>query len=254
MYTLATPDQLRSRLRLDPDDGADDERLWRALTAATARIERDSGRRFTPRRATLPHNPRHPRDLILLDDLLQLQRLTNGDGAGIDLRDTETLPAAAEGSVSVLRLRGERRFSGPAAVQVRGIWGWHERWSQAWRRDVDQLQDASLTAAATTLQVADGGRFQPGHLLRLGDEYLRLLSRDTAGRRLQVQRGAQGTTAAAHSRGSAIDVYQPPPNVMLLCLRLASWLHREPDRSPAADLPADVASELRALRRESAAS
>lgn len=254
MYTLATPDQLRSRLGLAPGNSADDERLWRALTAATARIERDSGRRFTPRRATLPHNSRHPRDLILLDDLLQLQRLGNGDGHEIDLRDTETLPAAAEGSVSVLRLRGQQRFSGPAAVQVSGIWGWHERWSQAWRRDVDRLQDDPLTATATTLQVADSGRCQPGQLLRLGDEYLRLLNLDDAGQRLQVQRGAQGTTAAAHSRGSAIDVYQPPAAVNLLCLRLASWLHREPDRSPAEDLPADVAAELRTLRRESAAS
>lgn len=254
MYTLATIDQLRARLGLDPDDSADDERLGRALTAATSRIERDSGRRFTPRLATLPHRARHPRDLILLDDLLQLQRLSNGDGHEIDLRDTETLPAAAEGSVSILRLRGAQRFSGPAAVQVSGIWGWHERWSQAWRREVDRLQDDSLPAAATTLRVNDSGRFQPGQLLRLGDEYLRLLARDVGGQRLQVQRGAQGTVAAAHNRGSAIDVYQPPPAVMLLCLRLASWLHREPDRSPAADLPADLASELRALRRESAAS
>ncbi len=253
MYTLATPDQLRSRLGLEPDDSADGQRLWRALTAAGARIERDSGRRFTPRLATLPHNPRHPRDLILLDDLLQLQRLTNGDGHQIDLRDVETLPAAAEGSVSVLRLRGERRFSGPAAVQVTGLWGWHERRAQAWQGGVDRLQDDS-PAAAATLRVTDGGRFQPGQLLRLDDEYLRLLSRDAAGHRLQVQRGAQGTTAAAHSRGSALDLYQPPPAVTLLCLRLASWLYREPDRSPAADLPADIASELRALRRESAAS
>ena len=253
MYTLATPDQLRSRLGLTADDSADDQRLWRALTAAGTRLERDSGRRFTPRLATLPHVPRHPRDLILLDDLLQLQRLTNGDGHQIDLRDVATLPAATEGSVSVLRLRGERRFSGPAAVQVSGLWGWHERWSQAWRTGVDQLQDDS-PAAAATLRVSDGGRFQPGQLLRLGDEYLRLLSRDAAGQQLQVQRGAHGTTAAAHSRGTAIDIYQPPPAVTLLCLRLASWLYREPDRSPAADLPADVAAELRALRRESAAS
>ena len=254
MYTLATIDQLRSRLGLAADDGADDERLWRALTAATARIERDSGRRFTPRLATLPHRARHPRELILQDDLLHLQRLGNGDGHEIDLRDTETLPAAAGGSVSVLRLRGAQRFSGPAAIQVRGIWGWHERWSQAWRRDVDRLQDDPLTAAATMLQVADSDRFQPGQLLRIGDEYLRLLDRGDGARELQVQRGAQGTTAAAHSRGSAIDIYLPPAAVMLLCLRLASWLHREPDRSPAEDLPADVAAELRILRRESAAS
>ncbi len=254
MYTLATAKQLRTRLDLEPGNSAVDERLWRALTAATARIERDSGRRFTPRLATLPHVARHPRELALLDDLLQLQGLGNGDGRDIDLSEVQTLPAATEGSASVLRLTGEQRFSGPAAVQVSGLWGWHERWSQAWRSGVDTLQDDAMSAVATTLRVSDGSRFQPGQLLRLGDEYLRLLASDTATHSLSVERGAQGTTAAQHSQGSAIDVYRPAAAVNLLCLRLAAWLYREPARSPAADLPADVVSELRALRRESAAS
>ncbi|MCE2488451.1 MAG: hypothetical protein J4G17_00555 [Anaerolineae bacterium] len=254
MYTLATAKQLRTRLDLEPGNSAGDERLWRALSAASARIERDSGRRFTPRLATLPHAARHPRELALLDDLLHLQRLGNGDARDIDLSDVQTLPAAAEGSASVLRLTGEQRFSGPGAIQVSGLWGWHDRWSQAWRSGVDTLQDDPLTAAPTTLLVSDSGRFQPGQLLRVGDEYLRLLASDGSNQELQVQRGAQGTTATHHSQGSAIDVYQPAAAVNLLCLRLAAWLYREPARIPAADLPADVASELRALRRESAAS
>jgi len=252
MYTLATTQQLRTRLDLETH-GAD-ERLWRALTAASARIEKDSGRRFTPRLATLPHRARHPRELILLDDLLQLQRLGNGDGRDIDPGDVQTLPVAFQGSASVLRLTGAQRFSGPAAVQVSGLWGWHERWSQAWLSEVDSLQDGPLAATATTLRVAEGSRFQPGQLLRLGDEYLRLLAVDGASHALTVERGAQGTTAAAHSQGSNIDVYQPSPAVTLLCLRLAAWLYREPDRSPAGPLPADLSSELRALRRDSAAS
>ncbi|MDD9955694.1 MAG: hypothetical protein OXP68_05690 [Anaerolineaceae bacterium] len=253
MYTLATMQQLRARLDLETN-AADDERLWRALTAATARIERDSGRRFTPRLAALPHRARHPRELILLDDLLQLQRLANGDGRDIDRRTVQALPAASGGSVGVLRLTGSQRFSGPDAVQVTGLWGWHERWSLAWRRSVDRLQRPPLAATATALQVADSGRFHAGQLLRIGDEYLRLLSLDAANHTLNVERGAQGTTAATHNRGSAIDVYRPPATVTLLCLRLAAWLYREPDREPAGDLPADVADELRALRRHSAAS
>ncbi|MCY4022352.1 MAG: hypothetical protein OXF32_02775 [Anaerolineaceae bacterium] len=252
MYTLATTQQLRTRLDLETN--AADERLWRALTAATERIERDSGRRFTPRLATLPHRARHPRELTLLDDLLQLQRLGNGDGRDIDLRDIKTLPAASQGSVSVLRLRGPQRFSGPDAVQVSGLWGWHERWSQAWLTGVDSLQDDPLAATATTLRVAEGSRFQAGQLLRIGDEYLRLLTIDAATHSLGIERGAQGTTAVVHSQASAIDVYQPSPAVVLLCLRLAAWLYREPDRSPAEPLPTDLSSELRALRRESAAS
>ncbi len=252
MYTLATTQQLRTRLDLETN--AADERLWRALTAATARIERDSGRHFLPLQATLSHSVRNPRELTLLDDLLQLQRLVNGDGRDIDPHDIETLPAASRGSVSVLYLPGEQRFSGPDAVQVTGLWGWHERWSQAWRSEVDRLQDDPLTVLATTLRVADSSRFEAGQLLRLGDEYLRLQSVDAADQELRVGRGAQGTTAATHSQDTAIDVYQPPASATLLCLRLAAWLYREPDSNSAGALPADLASELRALRRESAAS
>ena len=62
MYTLATLDQLRSRLGLAPGDKADEARLWRALTAASARIEGANGRHFTPRLATLAHDvPRRAR-------------------------------------------------------------------------------------------------------------------------------------------------------------------------------------------------
>lgn len=253
MYTLATPAQLRSRLGLEAEAGAEDERLWRALTAASARLEQVSGRRFTPRLATVAHDLRDARELTLADDLLQLERLTNGDGRDLDLRQVQTLPAATEGSSSVLRLVGGQRFvwsgSPLAAIQVSGIWGWHERWSLAWQSGVDSLQGSALTAAATTLRVSDSSRFQAGQLLRVEREYLRVLGINAAQHSLRVLRGAQGTVAAAHDSGAEIDLYQPPRAVTLLCLRLALWLYREPGRG-AEDLPGDVAGEMAALRRE----
>ena len=256
MYTLATADQLRSGLGLAPADNVDEERLWRALTAASARIEMTSGRHFTPRLATMAHDLRDPRELTLADDLLQLLRLSNGDGRDIDLGAVQTLPAATEGSASVLRLSGAQRFvwsgSPLAAIQVTGIWGWHERWSLAWQSGVDSAQDNPLAASAVALQVADSSRFEAGQLLRLDDEYLRLLAIDEARHSLRVLRAAQGTTAVAHSRGTSIDVYQPPQAVTLLCLRLALWLYREPDRNADAALPADLVAEMAGLRRDSA--
>ncbi len=250
MYTLATPAQLRSRLGLAPDDDAQDERIWRALTAASARIEQVSGRRFMPRLATLAHDLRDARELTLADDLLQLERLSNGDGRDIDLRYVQTLPAATEGSSSVLRLVGEQRFVGSGAIQVSGIWGWHERWSLAWQSGVDNLQGNALTANATTLRVTDSSHFQAGHLLRLERETLRVLSIDAAQHSLRVLRAAQGTVAVAHGSGTDIDLYQPPRAVTLLCLRLALWLYREPDRSADETLSADIAAEMVTLRRE----
>ena len=115
MYTLATLDQLRSRLGLAPGDKADEARLWRALTAASARIEMTSGRHFTPRLATLAHDLRDPRELTLADDLLQLQRLSNGDGRDVDLARGAD-PARSDG--------GQRQRAAPergAALRLVGL-------------------------------------------------------------------------------------------------------------------------------------
>ena len=172
---------------------------------------------------------RDARELTLADDLLQLQRLTNGDGREIDLRAVQTLPAATEGSASVLRLGGAQRFvwsgSPLAAIQVTGIWGWHERWSLAWQPDVDSLQDNPLAASATMLHAADSSRFEAGQLLRLEDEYLRLLAIDEASHSLRVLRAAQGD-GGRRAQPRRVDRYLSAARARwtLLCLRLALWL------------------------------
>jgi len=38
-----------------------------------------------------------------------------------------------------------------------------------------------------------------------------------------------GTTAASHANGSVIEVYEVPADVHGACLRLASWLYKQPD-------------------------
>ncbi len=131
-------------------------------------------------------------------------------------------------------------------MSVTGTWGWHERWSQAWRDSADAVQDNPLSSTATTLTVSDADgadsqqrspRFQVGHLLRIEDEYLRVLAVDSGANTLTVQRGVQGTTAAAHAQTTAIEVYQPPREVESLCLRWAMWLYKEPDREVIEPLP-----------------
>ena len=110
----------------------------------------------------------------------------------------------------MLRLGGAGRFvwsgSPLAAIQVTGIWGWHERWSLAWQSGVDSAQDNPLAASATMLQVTDSSRFEAGQLLRLGDEYLRLLAIDEARHSLRVLRAAQGT-AAVGAQPRHVDRY-----------------------------------------------
>lgn len=266
MYHLATLHQLRQRLGLSATDTSDDDRLLAALQAAAAQIEGAAGRRFSPRSATIEHdvNSRHTTELLLDDDLLQLDSITNGDGSSIDTLEVVTLPESTmDGPISVLRLTGGQAFvwdeSPLRAVSVTGIWGWHDRWTRAWRDSADTVQDNPLSAAATTLTVSDADgvdsnniapRFQVGHLLRIEDEYLRVLVVNTSTNVLTVLRGVNGTMAAAHVQTTQIDVFQPALDVEMLCLRWALWLYKEPDNNRTfSAAPNHLARTLDGLRR-----
>lgn len=255
MYTLSTLHRLRQRLGLAADDTADDARLLEALNMASAQIERAAERHFTPRRQAIRHSLSSSLELLLDDDLLELIALTNGDGSPIPLSNVLLLPS--DGPASILRLTGSSAFvwndTPLIAVTVTGIWGWHDRWGDAWRDSADAVQDNPLTASATTLTVADAGgtdsmgeqpRFQVGHLLKIEDEYLSVLAVNAATNTLTVRRGANGTTAASHAQNTPVSVYQPPADVTALVLRRAAWLYKEPDNPgfPADNLDEALAS------------
>lgn len=262
MYTLATLDHLRAHLGLLASETSDDPRLLRALQAASAQIERTAGRRFSPRRAALQHDYTDARQLLLSDDLLELTSILNGDGNSIALTDVIAIPD--EPPYSLLRLSGGSAFTwslAPAqAITVAGIWGWHDCPAQMWRGSGDSVQNNPLSSSATSLSVqdADGAdalgqspRFQAGHLLRIADEYLRVLAVNTATNTLTVQRAVSGTAAAAHALGTPIHTYQPPADVGALALRWAAWLYRQADG--AQPPPDDLLFALAALRRLRAA-
>jgi len=253
MYTLATLYALRQHIGLDASDTTEDERLLDALQAASAAIERRTRRTFQPRVASIAHdvNLRDVSELLLKEDLLELQSISNGDDSSIDTSDVIQVADA------VLRLTNGAVFTYDetpvSAITITGIWGYHPDWQNAWEDSGDSVQDASLSASATSITVtdADAGnspRFQVGQLIRLEDEYLHITAIDTATNILTVERGVQGTTAATHASSTTIDIYQMPADVSQLTLRWALWLYREPD-SFSFKLPAILQESLDGLRR-----
>ena len=266
MYTVVTLYQLRAHLGLRPEETADDHRLLWAQGAATRHCERYTGRRLLPQYATYHHDVdrRHPRELLLEDDLLELTGVTNGDGRSIPLTQLRRLPNARQ-PASALRLSNGAQFvyrdSPLAAVAVAGIWGWHDDWSRAWRDTGATVSEAPLTAAAAALaapaeEKSNGRepRFQVGQLLRIGGECLLLRQIDAAdggGLTLTVERGAQGSPASAHDTGSAIYRYQPPADLAQAVLQLAAWLVQVQRQLAAEELPPAIRTLLRGLRRAS---
>ncbi len=258
MYTITTLDRLKARLGLTT--AADDMRLLAALQAASAQIERGTGRRFCPTVAAIPHDiePSTPGELILADDLLELTALADASG-DLDTANVLLLPGGE--SASILRRFDYTAFqwdvSREQAVTVTGVWGWHDDAAQMWRLSGDTLAGA-LDDTATAFTAADAGgadimgespRFQVGHLLRIEGEYLRVLSVDTATNTVTVLRGVNGTTAASHAAGTVVETYQPPADIAMLVLRWAAWLYREPDNRLSGGVPPVLSRALDTLRR-----
>lgn len=236
MNTIASLHEFRQHLHLAEDDTSSDSDLLSALKQATSMLESITRRRYCPYLATLTAsiNLNQAGELILPDDLLLLTSITNGDGTPINLDNVLTIPDRIDSPVSVLRLINGESFryseSPIHAVSITGVWGWHERWSEAWRDSGDSVQDNPLSDSATTITVSDADgadhegvtpRFQVGHLLKIESEYLRVVSIDTANNQLIVLRGVNGTTAVGHAQDTDIATYQPVAGIRTVCLRYA---------------------------------
>jgi hypothetical protein len=241
MYTIATRHALRQYLQLADDDTADDIELMKALQQASHMIESVTHRRYCPsvRTLTASINTDNPTLLILPDDLLSLITLTNGDGAIISPEHIQRIPNDNNQPASALHLIDGEAFIYDAsphnAISIHGIWGWHDRWSIAWRDSTDTVQDAPLSSNSATITVSnthgtdvDGfsPRFQIGQLLQLDSEYVRILAIDDASNQLTVQRGTQGTSATSHPQGTAIQVYHPASEIHGVTLRYAELLFK----------------------------
>lgn len=260
MNSLATLYKLKQRLGLESD--TEDTQLRAVLDSATAQIQRLTNRYFMPRVEAISHDMYSARELLLDDDLLELTALLNGDGSSIEVDDVLTLPNDGTPASVIILLRDLFTWEATAlkAINVTGVWGWHDDWSSAWRASGDSVQDNPLSSSATTLTVTDADgidsaqespRFQVGHLLKIENEYLRVLAitiNELADDTLTVQRGVNGTTVVAHAHDTAIEVYQPPADIELLVLRWATWLYKEPD-SRTNGIPAGLLRDLDPLRR-----
>ncbi len=231
MYTIASLHEFRRHLTLAPNDTSADVDLLRSLQEASHTIESTTQRRYCPRLATLlvEYDPAERGEIVLPDDLLELRTVSDQSGE-IATRRIRRLPQDADLPASILQIRD----GSVGALRIRGLWGWHDRWTTAWRASGEKLTN-KLGANDKTLRVADAAgrdasgaspRFQVGQLLRIADEYLRIIDIDSAGSRLTVLRGINGTTASAHTSGLSIDTYAPPPAIVDLCLRYADLLLR----------------------------
>ena len=112
--------------------------------------------------------------------------------------------------------------AGMQTVQIAGQWGW-------WRHLKRATETANAIADATTESVTVSSRtdVEAGHTLLIDSEQVYVKS--YVANTLTVVRGANGTTAASHSSGAAIDIYEYPGPIVEAAIIQTSRLWRRKD-------------------------
>ncbi|MDD5510906.1 MAG: hypothetical protein PHI12_08850 [Dehalococcoidales bacterium] len=109
-------------------------------------------------------------------------------------------------------------------VQIIGTWGYGDGISAT-----PYLVDTTLSAAisstsATTCAVTAATNLSAGQTILIDSEQMFIQSISTT--TLTVVRGVNGTTAATHSNGASLYIYQYPFDVWQACLALASAVYQ----------------------------
>ena len=230
---------LKSPAVLNAPDSTQDARLLELLETASRWIDGYCGREFYAwhgeRRFDGSGRSWLPAPDLVAVSKLQVREASAGQWTGwpasawllYPLNGAPTEPGGRPYTRIMLASGQRRRFPlSRAGVAVTGVWGYGDV-----REDTGVLVSGSVvTAGAATVSVSAAGDLAPGHTIRIGAEqlYVTGVSATTGGgATLTVQRGVNGTTAAAHALQAAVSVYRYPPGVTEACLQQASAWWRE---------------------------
>lgn len=240
MFNYVTLDQVKEHIKIT--SSTDDEKLLDYIEWSSRLIETWKGRRYDPRVQKRVYDTpqanssvfgvfdpalseiQSKRVLRLDDDLLELTELLNGDN--VEITDY-VLEPANEYPKNRIRLRSSEVFvnsdDGPEqAISVTGVWGYHDRWNEAWT--ILDVLDAQLSASADEIIVSGA---EIGQLLRLDTEYVLVL--DIGATTATVERGFNGSTATIHVSGTKVELYQPMSTIVQCCYRLVKWRYTQKD-------------------------
>lgn len=229
--------------------GDDDAYVLRALYFVSGRIEKLKGMSFAPYidqwylDALGEHIDDLYHSLTLNEPMLSISAVEVG---GVEwTADTDYLPVPRNRTpIQAIRIPpgSGKDWSNYGndwidAVLIAGVGGYHTRYSSAFYASGDTVQDAPLTAGASTItvQAVDGvdafnraPRFSPGQLLRIGtgNDFRLILDVDKSNKTLTVLPSARGSTSTSQAAGTAIYIFQPEEAIQRAALRWASYLYK----------------------------
>lgn len=240
MSMYATVEQVWRQVDTDAKTGyVDDSHILDDIRTASARIDEMKGVYFEPVIETKYldargyHITNNGRLMDLGFPLLALGDVTLGDGTALTLDTNVYLHPRGQSPVFALRLPVSSGYHWTAyngdyedAVLVEGTWGFHPQLSTAWKF-AGTITDA-INADVIDIEVSDASQLSAGLLLRVGNEYMRLLEvtlGDTSDSIL-VERGANGSVAASHNAAVRIEYWQVYAPINQAAARYAAYLYK----------------------------
>ncbi len=145
--------------------------------------------------------------LLLNEALVELSSITLGDTQTPTASDYVLTPETAP--YSMIDLFNGYSFGAYTntprqATQVSGVWAWHTAYSDAWL-NVTTL-NGTINDSVTDVVVTSAASLAVGQLIRVDSEYMRISTIVT--NTLTVERGVNGSTAAAHDSGDAVALWR----------------------------------------------
>ena len=211
-------------------DATDDTVIEDLLESASRYVDGETGCTFFPRVETryfdVPDSESYdPRLLYLDDDLLEVITLKNGDGTtipsteydlwvkniapylGIRLKDTSTY-------LWVSDTTGNYKF----VISVLGWWGNRKQYSQRGWLSGGTLGAAITDATTLAFTMSSGHSLVAGQVIKIDSEIynIAIVSTNTI---TPVKRGDNGSTAATHTNGTTVYVWQPMDEVRTAVLQ-----------------------------------
>ena len=242
MNAYATLDVLKSAAVLDISGSGDDSRLLMLLENVSRQLDSYCDRHFFTLSATRVFDGdgsaalRVP-DLISVDPA-GLRTDEDGDRKfETTWADSDYLPDPANADptgghdlaapytklAADTEAGGRSGFpSGMRRVSVSGQWGYWRR-----LRSASESLSARADAVQQTLTISDGMDVEAGHTILVDSEQMYATGRGKDG--LRVERGVNGTTAAAHEANAPIRIYEYPGPISEAALIQAARLWKRRD-------------------------
>lgn len=279
--------QLKRELKETAAQDADDQFLMESLRHCSGRIRTTHGYSFLPSIATellsaIQAYQSPVWELPMEHPLLEVQSVTDGNGNTLTIWDKTPANRATSDFLPVppnsypklaLRSLGTEHWrqvtgewQGFAEILITGIWGWHSEYDNAYLWTGDTVQDDPLTDTATQITVtATGGadalalspRFSPGQLLLVEEEWMLVVSVDSA-TQITVMRAMNGSSAASHAQDTPISYWMVEPSIVRALAKWTSYLYNRRgaykrvtfDGLSATEFPPDAPEEVQAILNE----